>query len=323
MTSRRKIVWANLSILGGLVTGAIVAYALMQGSLGARFHAKGLHGAPAVPAASPPEEEFSPLPGMPPILNRKDIYSETRPGHLSPVVKAFPSRVYVPNTVTNTVDVIDPNTFRVIDHFRVGRQPQHVTPSYDLRTLWVLNDLGDSLTKIDPATGQKGETVPVKDPYNMYYSPDGKYAIVVAERVKRLDFRDAATMKLIDSVPVPCRGVDHMDFSADGRYLIASCEFSGMIVKLDVAKRAVLGTLLLPLEHPAETISAAPPVSRQGRSRFMGTRVHHGQLRTAEGGCEVDDSRRRKPGYGRRFSRRQGAMALGPLPPGSLCHRYG
>jgi len=236
----------------------------------------GSSGAPAVPAAPPPEEEFSPLPGMPPILNRKDIYSETRPGHLSPVVKAFPSRVYVPNTVTNTVDVIDPNTFRVIDHFRVGRQPQHVTPSYDLRTLWVLNDLGDSLTKIDPATGQKGETVPVKDPYNMYYSPDGKYAIVVAERVKRLDFRDAATMKLIDSVPVPCRGVDHMDFSADGRYLIASCEFSGMIVKLDVAKRAVLGTLLLPLEHPAETISAAPPVSRQGRSRFMGTRVHHG-----------------------------------------------
>ena len=65
--------------------------------------------------------------------------------------------------------------------FAVGNQPQHVTPSYDLKTLWVLNDLGDSETSIDPATGKKGETVHVADPYNMYYTPDGKFAIVVAE----------------------------------------------------------------------------------------------------------------------------------------------
>jgi len=109
----------------------------------------------------------------------------------------------------------------------------------------VLNDLGDSLTKIDPATGQKGVTVPVKDPYNMYYTPDGKYAIVVAERVHRLDFRNPVTMELVSSLPVPCRGVDHMDFSASGLYLIASCEFSGTLLKVDVLKRAVVGTLSL------------------------------------------------------------------------------
>ena len=228
-------------------------------------------------AAAPPQEALPALSGMPPVVNPKDIYSETRSGLLSPVVKAFPSRVYVPNTVSNTVDVIDPSTFRVIDRFRVGRQPQHVTPSYDLKTLWVLNDLGDSLTKIDPATGKKRDTVAVKDPYNMYYTPDGKYAIVVAERVRRLDFRDPDTMKLIDSVSVPtCRGVDHMDFSANGRYLIASCEFSGMIVKVDVAKRVVLGTLSLPLDTPSETSSKAVPVKQVANSRFAGTRVHHG-----------------------------------------------
>ena len=157
---------------------------------------------------------------MPPVVNPNDIYSETRAGKLSPAVKGFRDLIYVPNSGGNTVDVIDPHTFHVIDHFKVGRQPQHVTPSYDLKTLWVLNDLGDSLTKIDPATGKKGETVPVKDPYNMYYTPDGKFAIVVAERVHRLDFRDAHTMALVDSLPVPCRGVDHIDFTADGRYLI-------------------------------------------------------------------------------------------------------
>jgi YVTN family beta-propeller protein len=202
------------------------------------------------PAVGPPSEEpdpfANPLPGMPPVLDRQDIYSADAAGDLSPVVRKFLSLVYVPNSGSNTVDVIDPKTYRIIRHFRVGRQPQHVTPSYDLKTLWVLCDLGDSLTRIDPATGKKGKTIKIKDPYNMYYTPDGKYAIVVAERIHRLDFRDAQTMDLVKSVPLPCHGVDHMDFSANGRYLIASCEFSGAMVKVDVVTQTVLGTLDLP-----------------------------------------------------------------------------
>jgi YVTN family beta-propeller protein len=185
------------------------------------------------------------LPGMPPLIDPHDVYAGARVGSVSPVVKGFPDRVYVPNSVSNTVDVIDPKTFKVIASFPVGKQPQHVVPSWDLKTLWVLNDLGDSLTKIDPATGEKKETVPVIDPYNMYYTPDGKYAIVVAEARRQLHFRDAQTMKLVESVPVPCRGVDHMDFSPDGRYLVASCEFSGQLVKVDVATRKVVGQVKL------------------------------------------------------------------------------
>ena len=119
-----------------------------------------------------------PLPGMPPVQDASDIYLAGHPNKLDEAVKKFPHRIYVPNSSSNTVDVIDPKKYKVIDHFAVGHQPQHVVPSWDMKTLWVLNDLGDSLTKIDPATGVKGETVPVEDPYNMYYTPDGKYAIV-------------------------------------------------------------------------------------------------------------------------------------------------
>ncbi len=185
------------------------------------------------------------LPGMPPVVNAANIYSETTSDKLSPLVKDLPERIYVPNAGSNSVTVIDAKTYKVINEFPVGRQPQHVTPSYDIKTLWVLNDLGDSLTKIDPKTSQKGETVKVMDPYNMYYTPDGKYAIVVAERLRQLDFREPNTMKLVQTLKVPCRGIDHMDFSADGRYLLASCEFSSEMVKVDVAERKVLGTLKL------------------------------------------------------------------------------
>ena len=199
-----------------------------------------------------------PLPGMPPVLDTRDIYAADRPGNLSPTVKRYPSRIYVPNSGSNTVDVIDPTTYKIIGHFRVGRQPQHVTPSYDLKTLWVLNDLGDSLTRIDPATGKKGKTIRVEDPYNMYYTPDGKHAIVVAERKERLDFVNPQTMKLEHALSVPCRGVDHMDFSADGRYLIASCEFSGSVVKVDVEKQSLIGELKLPRPGMPQDVKLSP-----------------------------------------------------------------
>jgi len=188
-----------------------------------------------------------PLPGMPPVLDPSDIYAADHVGQLSEAVRGIPERVYVPNSGSDTVDIIDPATFKIIGHFAVGRQPQHVVPSWDLKDLWVLNDLGDSVTHVDPKTGQKGETYPVKDPYNMYFTPDGKFAIVVAERESRLDFRDPHTMKMIESLKVPCRGVDHMDFTADGRYLIASCEFSSTVLKVDVEKHKVIGTI--PLER--------------------------------------------------------------------------
>jgi len=192
------------------------------------------------------------LPGMPPVLDLNNIYSADGPNMLSPVVAKFPSRVYVPNTKSDTVDVIDPETYRIIDHFALpkknGRlmEPQHVVPSWDLKKLWVAQDLGDQLTLIDPATGKKGETITVDDPYNMYYTPDGKYAIVMAEREKRIDFRDSRTMNVVARVNVNCKGVNHADFTPDGRIMIATCEFSSELVKLDIVAKKVLAHL--PLE---------------------------------------------------------------------------
>jgi YVTN family beta-propeller protein len=195
---------------------------------------------------------------MPAVTEANNIYSADRPGNLNAAVKDYPPRVYVPNSRSNSVTVIDPATYRVIDHFSVGRLPQHVTPSYDMKTLWVLNDKGNSLTRIDPATGKPGETIRVTDPYNMYYTPDGKYAIVVAEQQRRLNFLNPADMTLRHSLQVPCKGVDHMDFSADGRYLIASCEFGGSIIKVDVERQEVLGSLTLEPRGMPQDVKLSP-----------------------------------------------------------------
>jgi YVTN family beta-propeller protein len=164
---------------------------------------------------------------------------------LAPAVQPDPARVYVPNSGSNTVDVIDSDTLRVVAHFPVGLLPQHITPAYDLEKLYVNNDVGNSLTPIDARSGHVGTSIPVDDPYNLYFTPDGRYAIVVAERLHRLDFRDPHTFRLHRSLRVPCAGVNHLDFSADGRYAIVSCEFSGQLLKVDVPHERVIGTITL------------------------------------------------------------------------------
>jgi DNA-binding beta-propeller fold protein YncE len=174
------------------------------------------------------------------------VYAHDGLNMLSPVARSARSLVYVPDSASAAVDVIDPRTFKVIEHFPVGLLPQHVVPAWDLKTLYVTNDIGNSLTTIDPFTGKPGSTIFVDDPYNMYFTPDGRFAIVVAERLRRLDFRDAHTFQLRHSLVVPCLGVDHMDFAADGSYAIASCEFSGQLVKVDIARQRVIGLLDLP-----------------------------------------------------------------------------
>lgn len=172
---------------------------------------------------------------------------------LSPVVRNDPYRIYVPESAGNGIDVIDPATMKVVAHYTTGLDPQHVVPAWDLKTLYVTNDLANSLTAIDPATAQPtGPNIPVADPYNLYFTPDGRYAIVVEEARQILAFRDPHTFALIKDVPVHCAGVDHGDFSADGTFAIFSCEFSGKMVRIDLKNPAVSGYLDIPGSSPQD-----------------------------------------------------------------------
>ncbi len=215
--------------------------------------------APAQPGARAVET----VPGMPPVVDPGNLYSETRSDKLSPAVAGALPRVYVPNLKSNDVYVIDPATRKVVDRFRVGVNPQHVVPSYDLKTLWVTNNAegrtDGSLTPIDPTTGKPGKAIAVDDPYNMYFTPDGRSAIVVAEALKRLDFREPQTMTLQSSLEAPqCAGINHADFSIDGRFAIFTCEFQGSLAKIDLVARKVVGYLRLSKGGMPQDIRVSP-----------------------------------------------------------------
>ncbi len=242
------------------VLAAATSVALLGACGGGGSTSSGTSGTSATSAPTPAVQT---VPGMPPVVNPSNLYSEAGANMLSAAVSGDLTRVYVPNLESNSVSVIDPATQKVIDTFPVGSNPQHVVPSFDLQTLWVTNNAEGqptgSLTPIDPKTGKPGAAVNVADPYNMYFSPDGKSAIVVAEALKRLDFRDPHTMALQYSIPTPnCAGVNHADFSIDGRYMIASCEFQGSMVKIDLVNHQVVGYLNLVSSGMPQDVRVAP-----------------------------------------------------------------
>jgi YVTN family beta-propeller protein len=115
------------------------------------------------------------------------------------------------------------------------------------------------MTPVDPVTGKPGKTIPVDDPYNVYFTPDGKSAIIVAEALKRLDFRDAQTMQMQSSIAVPqCPGINHADFSIDGKWAIFTCEYSGTLAKIDFVNRKILGYLKLSKGGMPQDIRISP-----------------------------------------------------------------
>jgi YVTN family beta-propeller protein len=213
--------------------------------------------------AFPAFAQVQTVPGMPPVIDPANLYSETTAGKVSPEIANDRALVYVPHVQSNDVYVIDQATFQVIDKFKVGLNPQHVAPAWDLKTLWVTNNAENttkgSLTPIDPKTGKPGKAIPVDDPYNMYFSPDGKSAIVVAEALKRLDFRDPHTYKLQYSIATPgCPGINHADFAIDGTFAIFTCEFGKALAKIDLVNRKVIGYLKLSKGAMPQDIRISP-----------------------------------------------------------------
>jgi DNA-binding beta-propeller fold protein YncE len=218
---------------------------------------------------------------IPAPLSPHDVYAAGRPGLLAPQVRGDLARVYVPNSLSNTVDIIDQRTARIVGHFPTGALPQHVTPSWDLRTLWVTNDAGDSLTPIDPRTVRPRRPIPVRDPYNLYFTPDGRRAIVVAEAHRALDFRTPQTMRLTKSLTVrACAGIDHMDYTADGRLALASCEFAGRMAVVDLRQESVV--TMINLKHGA--MPQDVKLSPDGRTFYVAD--------MASGGVWLIDARR-------------------------------
>jgi YVTN family beta-propeller protein len=206
-----------------------------------------------------------PAEGEPPPGN---VYAATISPEVRDSLADVPERVYVPNIGDGTVSVVDPKTFEIVDQYTVEQLPYHATPSWDMTELYVNNEGSSTFTVIDPRTGRPSGTLEAPFPYNLYFTPDGSKAIVVVERLQRLEFRDTRTWEVLGSIYIPWPGVDHLDFSSDGDYFLASSEWSGVVSKVDVERMELVGSAEvggLPIDVKLSPDGSVFYVANQGR----------------------------------------------------------
>lgn len=199
-----------------------------------------------------------------------NIWANTKTGSpLPPPVATLPPRVYVPDELAGNITVIDPATFQVIDRYPSGKTSHHVGPSPDFLHLYANNMGSSTLSEIDAITGKLIRNIPAAVPYNLYFTTDGTKAIVAAEPQNTLDFYDPHTWQLLRRVQIAGSGVDHLDMSADGRYLLVTTEFDGQVVKVDTVNMRVVAALRVggqPIDVKAAPDGSVFYVANQSRN---------------------------------------------------------
>jgi len=189
---------------------------------------------------------------------------------LAPQVRHDPAYLYVPDSQGSTVTVIDQRTRKVVRVIPAGYLSQHVVPAYDLSTLYTNSSVANELVSINPRKAVREGTIPMPRPYNLYFTPDGKTAVVMIEQYDTIRFADAHTFRTVKDLRYPgCRGPNHADFSGNGRFFVVTCEFSGELLKVSTLGHRVLGSLHL---DPRPTAPHADPMT-MGRSVPQDVRI--------------------------------------------------
>lgn len=195
---------------------------------------------PSVPDAEPPGGGHGGELPVAPAGGR--VYAATGPGMIAPNARGLPARLYVANG--RVIDVIDPDTLRVVGRLRTEATASRVVPSWDLRRLWATDRAHGRLVPVGPRGG-RGRPVEITGPAGLYFTPDGHDALVLARRPRRVDVRDPRTMRRRASVPMPCAAA-HAGFTLDGSSLVTTCTSAGALARVDLAGRRVSGTIRLP-----------------------------------------------------------------------------
>jgi YVTN family beta-propeller protein len=149
-------------------------------------------------------------------------------------------RVVVLNSGDGTVSVIDRATRKVVDTFPVGKEPHHLITTLKDDELVVANAASNDLVFLNPLSGEvKRRVGRISDPYQLGYSPDGKWFVSVSLRLDRVDVYSMPDYTLKTRVPIG-KTPSHVAFSTDSRVAYVTLQDSDEIGAIDLTTQAVL-----------------------------------------------------------------------------------
>jgi YVTN family beta-propeller protein len=138
------------------------------------------------------------------------------------------------NSDDDTISVIDSGNYRETARLHIGRGPHHLIATPDARTLVIAMSGSNELVLIDRTTGLEQQRIAASDPYQIAFSPGGKWFVAASLRLDRIDIYDAQTYQLIHRLPAASMP-SHIAFSGDGNTVFVTLQGTSSLVSIDLA----------------------------------------------------------------------------------------
>lgn len=162
--------------------------------------------------------------------------------------RAGAATLYVTNTKSDTISVIDTDTFEVVRTIPLGRgKANRIAFHPDGRTAWVIYDKSHDLGVVDAESGTLLRRVKIGgNPYNLTFAPDGRHLYVLdwasetsKDEIIVYDLQAERVAWRLEVSTWPAHGV----FSRDGKLFYVSSETAGNVAVIDTTTRSITHTV--------------------------------------------------------------------------------
>jgi YVTN family beta-propeller protein len=149
-------------------------------------------------------------------------------------------QVIVLNSEEASYSVVSRGLRSEIARYPLGREPHHLIPTPDGKEVLVASTVTNELVVLDSKTGERKRVVRnIIDPYQLGFSPDGKWFVTAAYRLDHVDiYRYDGDFKLagrifIDGLP------SHLDFDKESKTVFVTLQQSARVVAFDLATQNI------------------------------------------------------------------------------------
>lgn len=156
----------------------------------------------------------------------------------APAAEAAPI-AFVLNSADATISEFDYLTRREIRRLPVLREPHHLALTPDGQHLAVGDTSGNALFFLDPVTGEMQNHITISDPYQLFFSPNGRYLTVAGLARDQIDIYDAHSYQLLHRI-VAKSMPSHANYAPDSSVVYVSLQQSGRLMAIETATGRVI-----------------------------------------------------------------------------------
>jgi YVTN family beta-propeller protein len=138
------------------------------------------------------------------------------------------------NSDDDSLSVVDGQTYKETARTHIGRSPHHLILTPDGKTLILAMSEGNELVFIDLASGVLKQRLAASDPYQIGFSPDGKWFVANSLRLDRIDIYDGKDFHLVHRLPAATMP-SHIGFSPDSGTVYVTLQGTGNLTAIDLA----------------------------------------------------------------------------------------